>query len=72
MGEMHRGSARGIGISRKLSTVGFEAVDIESTRVYSLADAKALLSAADFDLDTVASQVNNKFMSAFVRARKPS
>jgi ubiquinone/menaquinone biosynthesis C-methylase UbiE len=56
----------------KLEAAGFEAVDLEPTRIYRAADARELLAKADLDLETVAPLVDGKFMSAFVRARKPS
>jgi arsenite methyltransferase len=56
----------------KLSRTGFEAVDLEPTRVYRVEDARALLAEAGLDADAIAPQVDGKFMSAFVRARKPA
>jgi ubiquinone/menaquinone biosynthesis C-methylase UbiE len=55
----------------KLAKAGFEAIGIEATRVYRLKDAQEFLAAQGIDADTVAPQVDGKFMSAFVRARKP-
>ena len=55
----------------KLEAAGFEAVDVEPTRIYRATDARELLAEADLDLDAVAPLVDGKFMSAFVRARKP-
>jgi len=55
----------------KLAAAGFEAVDIEPTRVYRADDAREFLAGAGFDADAVAAQVDGQFMSAFVRARKP-
>src|SRR4029077_3650802 len=57
---------------QKLETAGFESVDIEATRVYSLDDAKEFLTAAGIDIEAIASEVEGKFISAFVRARKPA
>ena len=56
----------------KLAKAGFEAIDIEPTRVYSIEDARAFLTAEGIDVDAIAPQVEGKFMSAFVRARKPT
>jgi ubiquinone/menaquinone biosynthesis C-methylase UbiE len=56
----------------KLSAAGFEKVDVEPTRVYKAADAKEFLAAEGIDADAIAPQVDGKFMSAFVRAIKPS
>ena len=55
----------------KLRAAGFQGVDIEPTRVYSLEDARAFLTSAGIDVDAIAPQVAGKFMSAFVRATKP-
>jgi len=56
----------------KLSAAGFEQIDIEPTRVYRAEDAREFLSAAGVDVDAIAPEVNGKFLSAFVRALKPS
>lgn len=56
----------------KLATAGFESVEIEPTRVYSVEDARAFLSNEGIDVDAIASQVEGKFRSAFVRAKKPA
>jgi arsenite methyltransferase len=55
----------------KLAAAGFENIDIEPTRVYDIQDARAFLSAEGIDVDAIAPQVQDKFMSAFVRANKP-
>ena len=55
----------------KLTRAGFEAVDIEPTRVYRVADAKQFLTEAGIADDDVLAQIDGRFMSAFVRARKP-
>jgi len=55
----------------KLAKAGFEEIDLEPTRVYRVEDAREFLAAAGIDAETIGSQVDGKFMSAFVRARKP-
>ena len=55
----------------KLQSAGFEGVDIEPTRVYNIEDARTFLSGQGLDVDALAPQVEGKFMSAFVRAKKP-
>jgi SAM-dependent methyltransferase len=57
--------------SAKLATAGFAAIEIEPTRVYKVEDARAFLTAKGLDVDALAAQVDGKFMSAFIRARKP-
>jgi arsenite methyltransferase len=56
----------------KLAAAGFEAIGIEPTRVYDVEDAREFLTGKGVDVDAVAPQVEGKFMSAFVRARKPA
>ena len=56
----------------KLAKAGFEAIDVEPTRVYKVEDAREFLARARMDVETIAPQVDGKFMSAFVRARKPA
>jgi len=56
----------------KLAKAGFEAIDLEVTRAYSIEDARAFLTAKGIDVDTVAAQVDGKIVSAFIRARKPA
>jgi len=56
----------------RLAAVGFEQIHIEPTRIYRLEDARELLSTEGVDVDSIASEMDGKFMSAFVRAVKPS
>jgi hypothetical protein len=44
---------------------------MEPTRVYSVEDSRTFLVEAGIDLDAIASQIEGKFMSAFIRATKP-
>ena len=55
----------------KLARVGFEAIELEPTRVYRLEDARELLAGAGLDADAIVRHVDGQVMSAFVRARKP-
>lgn len=54
-----------------LREVGFEKPSIEPTRVYKAADAAAFLAGSGLDAIEFASQIDGKFMGAFVRATKP-
>src|ERR1035438_10834475 len=45
---------------------------IEPTRIYRIEDAREFLSSSGIDVDAIAAQVDEKFMSAFVRAVKPN
>jgi SAM-dependent methyltransferase len=56
----------------KLAAAGFEGVDIEPTRVHKAEDARVFLSEKGLDVDAFAAQVDGKFWSAFIRARKPA
>ena len=55
----------------KLAAAGFAQIEIEPTRIYRVDDAREFLSSAGIDVDAIAAQVDEKFMSAFVRAVKP-
>jgi arsenite methyltransferase len=55
----------------KLIKAGFEAIDLEPTRIYRTEDARELLEREGIDANAIAPVVDGKFMSAFVRARKP-
>jgi arsenite methyltransferase len=56
---------------KKLTSAGFEQVDVEPTRIYRIEDARQFLADQNVDVDAIAPQVDGKFMSAFVRAVKP-
>lgn len=55
----------------KLAAAGFEQIEIEPTRIYRVEDAREFLSHSGVDVDAIAPQVDEKIMSAFVRAVKP-
>jgi arsenite methyltransferase len=55
----------------KLAKAGFEQIDVEPTRTYRAQDAADFLANSGLDAGSVASQIDGKFMSAFVRAKKP-
>ena len=55
----------------KLQQAGFEQVSIEPTRIYSAADAREFLIGAGLDVESVAKEIDGKFMSGFIRAVKP-
>jgi SAM-dependent methyltransferase len=56
----------------KLANAGFEKIDIEPTRIYNIDDARAFLSTRGIDVDELARELEGKFISAFVRAKKPA
>jgi len=57
---------------RLLAKVGFTNIDVEPTRVYQVDDARTFLSGAGVDADSIATEIEGRFMSAFVRATKPA
>jgi arsenite methyltransferase len=56
----------------KLQSAGFEEVNIEPTRIYRADDAREFLAAEGIDADVIASEVDGRILSAFVRAVKPT
>ena len=54
-----------------LGEVGFADPSIEPTRIYKAEDAAAFLSGTNLSALELASQIDGKFMGAFVRATKP-
>ena len=55
----------------KLRAAGFTDVEVEPWRIYQLDDARAFLSETGLDVDGLGPQIEGRFASAFVRARKP-
>ena len=56
----------------KLAAAGFEQIEVEPTRIYRIEDAREFLSGQGIDVEAIASEVDGKFMSAFIRAVKPA
>ena len=54
-----------------LRDAGFENASIEPTRIYRAEDAAAFLTNTGLDVQTLAQDIDGKFMGAFVRATKP-
>jgi len=55
----------------KLAKAGFDGIDIETTRVYSIEDARTFLTAAGLDVDALTKELDGAFISGFIRATKP-
>ncbi len=55
----------------KLTDAGFADIDLEPTRTYDIEDARTFLTEAGVSVDEMAPQVEDKFISAFIRATKP-
>jgi ubiquinone/menaquinone biosynthesis C-methylase UbiE len=66
------GALRDTEYADKLAVAGFEKVDIETTRIYTAEEAREFLSGHGLDVDTVAKDIDEKFISAFIRAEKPA
>ena len=56
----------------KLAKAGFDGIDIEATRVYSIEDARTFLAGEGLDVDALAKEVEGTFISGFIRATKPT
>ena len=56
----------------KLTAAGFTDVSVEPWREYSFDDARTFLSAGGLDVDALATEVEGKIASAFIRATKPA
>jgi len=56
----------------KLQAAGFTDVALEPWRIYQVDDARAFLAESGVDVEQLASQIEGRFVSAFVRARKPA
>ena len=56
---------------RMLREAGFAKPSIEPTRIYKAEDAAAFLTGTNLSALDIASQIDGKFMGAFVRASKP-
>ena len=56
----------------KLAAAGFVGIDVEATRVYRVEDARDFIAASGLDPDELAPKVDGRFISAFIRARKPT
>lgn len=56
----------------RLEKAGFENVEIEPTRVYTADDARRVLEGSGLNVESIAPMVDGKFVSAFIRARKPA
>jgi arsenite methyltransferase len=54
-----------------LRDAGFAKPSVEPTRIYKAADAAAFLTGSGLDTEQLASEIDGKFMGAFVRAVKP-
>ena len=55
----------------RLRRAGFEDVSLEPWRVYRATEARAFLEESGLDANQLAPEIDGRFASAFVRARKP-
>ena len=56
----------------KLERAGFQDIEIDPWRVYDMKDARKFLTDAGIDPEVVEADAQDKFASAFIRARKPA
>jgi arsenite methyltransferase len=56
----------------KLRAAGFADIDLEPTRTYDIEDARVFLTEAGIAVDEIAPHVEGRFLSAFIRAAKPT
>ncbi len=54
----------------KLAKAGFTHIEIEPTRIFRAKDALSFLEDKGLDMESVGTQIDGKFMSAFIRAQK--
>ena len=54
----------------KLTAAGFSEIEVEPWRIYTLDAARSFLAESGLDVDLVATEVEGRFASALVRARK--
>ena len=66
------GALRDYDYVAKLAKAGFDSIDIEPTRIYNVDDARQFLVGEGIDAGAIAPQVQDKFISAFIRAVKPA
>jgi hypothetical protein len=66
------GALRDYDYVAKLARAGFDEIDVEPTRVYTIEDARQFLAGEGLDADAIAPQIEGKFMSAFIRSVKPA
>ena len=55
----------------KLAMAGFTHIGIEHTKIFRAKDALSFLENSGIDIEAVGTQIDGKFMSAFIRAIKP-
>ena len=55
----------------KLRAAGFDDVEVEPWRIYSIEDARSFLTESGLDVDRLAPEIDGRFASAFIRATKP-
>jgi ubiquinone/menaquinone biosynthesis C-methylase UbiE len=54
----------------KLATAGFKDIEVETTREYSIDDARVFLQGEGLDVEALSRETEGRFASAFIRATK--
>jgi ubiquinone/menaquinone biosynthesis C-methylase UbiE len=57
--------------AEKLRTAGFVDVEVEPWRIYQLDDVRGFLAETGLNIEEIATEVDGRVASAFIRARKP-
>jgi ubiquinone/menaquinone biosynthesis C-methylase UbiE len=66
------GALEDVEYRQKLADAGFEQIEMEPTRIYRSEEAKEIFAQEGIDFNTIAPQIDGKFMSAFIRGVKPA
>jgi arsenite methyltransferase len=53
-----------------LVTAGFETVELEPTRKYRVEGTSSSSEDSELDVEAIGSQIDGRFMSTFIRAKK--
>jgi SAM-dependent methyltransferase len=56
----------------KLSGAGFTGISVEPTRIYRVDEARDFVASAGIDVGEIGAEIDGKFRSAFIRARRPA
>jgi SAM-dependent methyltransferase len=65
------GALEEVEYAAKLRAAGFSDVEVEPWRVYTIEDARTFLTESGVDVGRLATEVDGRFASAFIRGRKP-
>ena len=72
VGRLRRRRAAGHRLRSQTKAAGFAKIEIEPTRVHKAENARQWFKDLGVDFDAVAPYIEDKFVSAFIRAEKPA